>query len=144
MADERTTPTAKGSGRKGKERDNKPPEPTTPATGPADVPDVVLEELLAAFAAEDAEAIDFDDPSIDRMLGLGDNPDSTEGDIVWSVHEDTDDARDATDPAPITDALTSSNTVALIPADDDRNDRIRHRTSGHPARRPCAQGDRDR
>ena len=119
MADERTTPTSKGSGRKDKDRDRKPAEPTTPATGPQDVPDVVLEELLAAFSAEDAEAIDFDDPSIDRMLGLGDNPDSTEGDVVWSVHEDADDAGDATAPAAITDALTSSNTVALIPAGDE-------------------------
>ena len=37
---------------------------------PDDVPDVVLEELLAAFSKQDAEAIDFDDPSIDRLLGL--------------------------------------------------------------------------
>ncbi|MEO8267933.1 MAG: FtsQ-type POTRA domain-containing protein [Ilumatobacteraceae bacterium] len=118
MADERTTPTSKGSGRTGKDRERKPVEPTTPATGPEDVPDVVLEELLAAFSAEDAEAIDFDDPSIDRMLGLGDNPDSTEGDVVWSVHEDADDGGDATAPAAITDALTASNTVALIPAAD--------------------------
>jgi cell division protein FtsQ len=119
MADEKTTPTSKGSGRKGKDRDRKPAEPTTPATGPEDVPDVVLEELLAAFSAEDAEAIDFDDPSIDRMLGLGDNPDSTEGDVVWSVHDDADDGGDATALAAITDALTSSNTVALFPAADE-------------------------
>ena len=52
MADERTTPSSKGSGRKGNERERKPAEPTTPATGPEDVPDVVLEELLAAFSAE--------------------------------------------------------------------------------------------
>jgi cell division protein FtsQ len=35
-----------------------------------DVPDVVLEELLAAFSTKEADAIDFDDPAIDRMLGL--------------------------------------------------------------------------
>ena len=34
------------------------------------VPDVVLEELLAAFSAKEGDAIDFDDPAIDRMLGL--------------------------------------------------------------------------
>ena len=119
MADERTTPTSKGSGRKGSERERKPAEPTTPATGPEDVPDVVLEELLAAFSAEDAEAIDFDDPSIDRMLGLGDSADSTDGDVVWSIHKDADDAGDETAPAAITDALTSSNTVALVPAADE-------------------------
>lgn len=119
MADERTTPSSKGSGRKGNERERKPAEPTTPATGPEDVPDVVLEELLAAFSAEDAEAIDFDDPSIDRMLGLGDSADSTEGNVVWSVHEDPNDAADETAPAAVTDALTSSNTVALTPAGDE-------------------------
>jgi cell division protein FtsQ len=43
------------------------------ATSDADaVPDAVLEELLAAFSATDGDAIDFDDPAIDRMLGLGD------------------------------------------------------------------------
>jgi cell division protein FtsQ len=40
----------------------------TPETGA--VPDVVLEELLAAFSAKEGDAIDFDDPAIDRMLGL--------------------------------------------------------------------------
>ena len=48
-------------------------EPTRP--DPEDVPDVVLEELLAAFSKQDGEAIDFDDPSIDRLLGLGDSVD---------------------------------------------------------------------
>lgn len=38
------------------------------------VPDVVLEELLAAFSEKEADAIDFDDPAIDRMLGLGTEP----------------------------------------------------------------------
>ncbi|MCU1387653.1 MAG: hypothetical protein JWL72_991, partial [Ilumatobacteraceae bacterium] len=39
------------------------------------MPDKALEELLAAFADSPPagpEAIDFDDPSIDRMLGLSD------------------------------------------------------------------------
>ena len=46
------------------------------------MPDVVLEELLAAFSDDDAEAIDFDDPAIDRMLGLDDSSDddNTSGD----------------------------------------------------------------
>ena len=52
-------------------------EPARP--DPEDVPDVVLEELLAAFSKQDAAAIDFDDPSIDRLLGLGDSADSTAG-----------------------------------------------------------------
>jgi cell division protein FtsQ len=47
------------------------------ATPEEGVPDVVLEELLAAFSTKDAEPIDFDDPAIDRMLGLGDAPAAT-------------------------------------------------------------------
>ncbi|MEY2400707.1 MAG: cell division protein FtsQ [Ilumatobacteraceae bacterium] len=88
-------------------------EPRSPA--PEDVPDTVLEELLAAFSEEDAEAIDFDDPSIDRMLGLGDSPDSTADNIDGSAL-DIDDDIDKTAPADATDSLTSSNTVPLSPA----------------------------
>ncbi|MCU1393024.1 MAG: ftsQ [Ilumatobacteraceae bacterium] len=50
-------------------------EPRLPL-GEGSVPDKALEELLAAFASDTpahAAAIDFDDPSIDRMLGLGDD-----------------------------------------------------------------------
>ncbi|MGZ4740121.1 MAG: cell division protein FtsQ/DivIB [Ilumatobacteraceae bacterium] len=43
-----------------------------PKTTPEGVPDAVLEELLAAFSAKEAGTIDFDDPSIDRILGIGD------------------------------------------------------------------------
>jgi cell division septal protein FtsQ len=98
----------------------RPPEPLTPkpgaVEGPHEVPDVVLEELLAAFSAEDAQAIDFDDPSIDRMLGLGDSADSTEGNVDGSLIDDVDDGPDGTDetaPAKTGDSLTSSNTVVL-------------------------------
>ncbi len=41
------------------------------------VPDVVLEELLAAFSAKEGDAIDFDDPAIDRMLGLDEEGETT-------------------------------------------------------------------
>ncbi|MCU1400581.1 MAG: ftsQ [Acidimicrobiales bacterium] len=47
-------------------------EPGLPL-GEGSVPDKALEELLAAFADSppvEPDAIDFDDPSIDRMLGL--------------------------------------------------------------------------
>jgi cell division protein FtsQ len=77
------------------------------------VPDVVLNELLAAFSAQDAERIDFDDPSIDRLLGLSDSADSTVGNVVTDVDET--DGLDKTAPAEVTDALTSSNTIALEP-----------------------------
>jgi cell division protein FtsQ len=95
-------------------------EPTRPDS--EDVPDVVLEELLAAFSKQDAEAIDFDDPSIDRMLGLGDSlkqegagTDANGSDDSESVDADPD----TTTPADVTDSLTSSNTVALVPTADD-------------------------
>lgn len=45
--------------------------------GEESVPDKALQELLAAFAQGEpvpADEIDFDDPSIDRMLGLGPAP----------------------------------------------------------------------
>lgn len=90
------------------------PGPKTP--DPEHVPDVVLEELLAAFSKKDAEAIDFDDPSIDRLLGLGDSADSTVGNIDDSAIDDVDDETDVTTPADPTDSLTSSNTVALAPS----------------------------
>ena len=59
---------------KSKPEDGEGAEPK-PEPLPDDVPDVVLEELLAAFSDDDAEAIDFDDPAIDRMLGLDDSSD---------------------------------------------------------------------
>jgi cell division protein FtsQ len=92
----------------------KNPGPKTP--DPEHVPDVVLEELLAAFSKTDADAIDFDDPSIDRMLGLGDSADSTVDNVDDSAIDDVDDEPDVTVPAEVTDSLTSSSTVALTPA----------------------------
>ena len=109
-------------------------EPTRP--DPQDVPDIVLEELLAAFSKQDAEAIDFDDPSIDRMLGLGESIDKVDvekaavekvavetGDVATIDAKTTDvktaDADlDKTKPSEVTDSLTSSNTVALAPSTD--------------------------
>lgn len=45
-------------------------EPTP--SGPEHVPDHVLEELLGAFAEDSAPQYNFDDPSIDRILGITD------------------------------------------------------------------------
>jgi cell division protein FtsQ len=86
-------------------------EPARP--DPEDVPDVVLEELLAAFSKQDAAAIDFDDPSIDRLLGLGDSADSTAGNVDGTDETSGTDGFDTTAPADATDSLTSSNTVLL-------------------------------
>ncbi len=135
------------------------PEAATPhpTIGPEDVPDVVLEELLAAFSAQDAEAIDFDDPSIDRMLGLGDNPDSTAGDIDPSstlvagpVDDLVDDATDTTSPTDPTDSLTSPNTIALhalrnviVIGDDDRPDALYLDEQSGSRMREVHSGDED-
>lgn len=43
-----------------------------PKPGSEEVPNTVLVELLAAFSEQPGEQIDFDDPAIDRMLGLAD------------------------------------------------------------------------
>jgi cell division protein FtsQ len=96
------------------ERPHKP-APKTP--DPDDVPDVVLEELLAAFSEQDGGPIDFDDPSIDRLLGLGDSADSTVGNIDGSATVvDVDAGADGTAPADATESSTSSNTVVLEPS----------------------------
>ena len=41
-----------------------------PKATPEHVPDAVLEELLAAFAAKDPDTVDLDDPAIDHLLGI--------------------------------------------------------------------------
>ena len=109
-------------------------EPTErePTASPDDVPDSVLEELLAAFSDERAEEIDFDDPEIDRLLGLGDAADGTD-DIVGLDDDQTDQrAR-----GELGEAGQAEETVALnvhseapnrklivIGADDDRPDAL--------------------
>ncbi len=94
------------------------------APDPELVPDVVLEELLAAFSEQDGGPIDFDDPSIDRLLGIGDNADSTAGNLDGNAIDDTGTGTgiDTTTPAEQTDVLTASDstgattdTVVLIP-----------------------------
>ena len=56
-----------------------------PPLGDGSVPDKVLSELLAAFATEPPanDPIDFDDPSIDLLLGLTSPP----NDAAWPVVE---------------------------------------------------------
>ena len=127
--------------------DNKPDRPAPsqpnaepkirpePKGTPEGVPDVVLEELLAAFSGTDGDVIDFDDPSIDRLLGLGDDADSTAGNVDdgtvdstdttagWAAYVDnpddvdaqTDAGGDRTMPAAVTESLTSAGTIALNP-----------------------------
>ena len=66
-----------------------------PDPQPEHVPDTVLDELMAAFSAEDGataaeKAFDFDDPSIDRLLALDlDDDDDDDDDIVLDDDEVT-------------------------------------------------------
>jgi cell division protein FtsQ len=108
---------------------DQPRVPDPHAPDPEDIPDVVLEELLAAFSAQDAEAIDFDDPSIDRMLGLGDSLD----DSMIDADIDTTEASDSTD------ALTSENTVPLTPSLD-----VPPKPADSPGRKLIVIGEDDR
>src|SRR4051812_3867005 len=128
---------------RGKGKRPVPPVDDVPTTRPDPevVPDAVLEELLAAFSAPEAEtgAFDFDDPSIDRLLGLGDDAvepdptDATDGTDATELDDDIDDDEIGDD----TGAVTSSNTVLLgstpaadpprnviVIGDDDRPDAL--------------------
>jgi len=107
-------------------------EPVTPEHTD-DVPEVVLEELLAAFSGTDADAIDFDDPAIDQMLGLAAADPATAAEPSKAEDPPAKPDADTTEPAEPTDALTSPGTVDLKPPrnviviggdDDDRPDAL--------------------
>jgi len=99
------------------------------------LPDNVLTELLAAFSQpeQEGQSFDFDDPSIDRLLGLGENAPTV--DKPEPVPTDaTDDAETSestvvlvppatTSPAPTTPAPPPSRNVIVI-GDDDRPDAL--------------------
>jgi cell division protein FtsQ len=109
------------------------------------VPDVVLEELLAAFSANEADAIDFDDPAIDRMLGLGTEPGGTQTNEVAEakatttegtasagasadvgtakLDQTTPDPTESTEPSPSTAAANPLRKLIVI-GDDDRPDAL--------------------
>src|SRR3954451_21901561 len=83
------------------------PDLPTGRPDPELVPDVVLDEVLAAFSQPDGGGggFDFDDPSIDRLLGLGDDATDTTDATESSPPDDTDDLTSG--------ESTSSETVAL-------------------------------
>jgi hypothetical protein len=70
---------------------------TEPEHDPEHVPDAVLDELMAAFSKEDTppeKGYDFDDPSIDRLLGLGpiaDDADGLDDELDSDADDDLDD-----------------------------------------------------
>lgn len=129
-------------------------EPRAPRPGDdAHVPDTVLDELSAAFAEPDpAVEYDFDDPSIDRLLGLtpaeaaarvepdaDDHDESGEGadadaylDTGLDTGLDTDDADDhEPDDEPLADRVTIDATPpadaprrTIVIADDGQPDTV--------------------
>jgi cell division protein FtsQ len=124
-----------------------PDEPTTKPDS-HEVPNVVLEELLAAFSTKEADAaIDFDDPAIDRMLGLredtgGVKPAEVNATGGWTVADDpsvaglikpapTGPAGSEPEPAPSpspeigpTAAAVSPSRKLIVIGDDDRPDAL--------------------
>ncbi len=89
-----------------------------PDPQPEHVPDAVLDELMAAFSKEDTPTeYRFDDPSIDRLLGLTDVPDGADDDAPGddALHDDAlhDDALND-------DALNDDESNDIV--DDDELD----------------------
>lgn len=126
-------------------------EPVTPASSD-DVPETVLEELWVAFSEKQADEIDFDDPAIDRMLGLAEDPAATKpttGDHAGDKPvADTPKDPDTTAPADISDSLTSAGTVNLEPprhviviGDDDLPDALYLDEAGGARLRETHTGD---
>ena len=94
--------------------------------GPEVVPDTVLEELLAAFSepeAADAKSFDFDDPSIDRLLGLGDDAPAIEepkkSEPADEPNATAPEAPAATEASNAVDASASSTVLLTPPATTD-------------------------
>ena len=117
-------------------------EPTP--SGPEHVPDRVLEELLGAFSKEaENPQYHFDDPSIDRLLGItdehlaaadvddvDDEDDEVDGDEldVVEIELDDDDLDDvaAVVPVPVVvaDDEPSATRKIIVIAEDDRPDSV--------------------
>ncbi|MEQ1701232.1 MAG: FtsQ-type POTRA domain-containing protein [Ilumatobacteraceae bacterium] len=118
-------------------------EPTP--SGPEHVPDHVLEELLGAFSEEHTPPqYHFDDPSIDRLLGITDehlaaadidvvdDDDELEGDEleVVEIHPDEFELEPVAEPEPAAPVVTvptaeqpASRKIIVI-AEDDRPDSV--------------------
>jgi cell division protein FtsQ len=112
--------------------------------GPEVVPDTVLEELLAAFSepeAADAKSFDFDDPSIDRLLGLGDGAPAVEepkSEPADEPNATAPEAPAATEASNAVDASASSTVLLTPPATADPP------ATPNPPRNVIVIGDDDR
>lgn len=82
--------------------------------GPDHVPDHVLDELYNAFTEESPPQYNFDDPSIDRLLGITDEHDAPHGAGPAAGDEDGDLHEDEADELTDDDELE----LALVEPDD--------------------------
>ncbi len=74
------------------------PKPPAPDHVPDNaLPDHVLEELLDAFSEESAPTYDFEDPSIDRLLGITDEHELDEDEFDDDLDDDDNDDDDNDD-----------------------------------------------
>lgn len=80
-----------------------------PGHDPDHVPDAVLDELMTAFSKEDVppeKGYDFDDPSIDRLLGITDPPERDDPSLIVidddEIEIEDDDEPEPAEPAPAT------------------------------------------
>ena len=110
-------------------------EPNPPA--PDHLPDHVLEELLDAFAEESSPNYNFDDPSIDRLLGITDehelkpDDDVIDDDVIDDdepvVAVESDTSTDVVVPAVVVPAVAVNNggpRKIIVIAEDDRPDSV--------------------
>ena len=103
-------------------------EPNPPT--PDHLPDHVLEELLDAFSEESTPDYNFDDPSIDRLLGITDEHQFDDDDEIDDhlIDVDADDIEDAiisvpSEPAAAAPANDGPRKIIVI-AEDDRPDSV--------------------
>ena len=87
--------------------------------GPDDPPEHVLEELLEAFSEESAPHYNFDDPSIDRILGITDEHDAPE---VDAENDESAEVSRATQPLvlPLEPVAADEMVVGVSPAPKSR------------------------
>ncbi len=103
--------------------------------GADDPPEHVLEELLEAFSEESAPQYNFDDPSIDRILGITDEHDAPDpagpaepaavpdGDESDDDEYDDDEA-DAPEVQPATPEESAAPRRTIVIAEDNRPDSV--------------------
>ena len=95
------------------------PNPPAPDHVPDNVlPDHVLEELLDAFSEESALTYNFDDPSIDRLLGITDEHELDDDDLDDDDFDDDDLDLDDDDEEATGDPAAEAPPVAVGPAGD--------------------------